>query len=68
MIRVRLPSNRLVRFLIRHPRLMRGPVQRWVSRRVWAELEADPNFNEAMRQAEADLSAGRGVPFRWDVS
>jgi hypothetical protein len=31
---------------------------------VWAKLEADPEFNEAMRRGEADLAAGRGTPFR----
>jgi hypothetical protein len=35
-----------------HPRLarllVRGPIRSWVSRRVWAELEARPGFMEAI--------------------
>lgn len=30
---------------------------------VWSKLEATPGFNEGLRQAEADLEAGKGIPF-----
>lgn len=58
--------RRLLWFLVRHPRLVRGPVRRWVSTGVWAYLEAQPGFNEGMRRAEADFAAGRGVRFHVD--
>lgn len=31
---------------------------------VWAAMEMQPGFNEAMRKGEADLAAGRGTPFQ----
>ena len=43
---------------------VRGPVKAWVSRRVWAEAEADPAFVAGMEQGMADLAAGRFV--RWE--
>ena len=33
---------------------------------VWRRLEATPGFNERMREAEAELAAGRGVLYRID--
>lgn len=30
---------------------------------VWRGLESIPGFSEELRKAEADLKAGKGVPF-----
>jgi hypothetical protein len=30
----------------------------------WAYLEDDPTFNRELREAERDLAAGKGTPFR----
>jgi len=57
-----------IRFLQRHrtaARLLnRGPVRRWIARRVWDELEHDPAFVEGMARGRADIEAGRVV--RWE--
>lgn len=56
-----------IRWLQAHRRLARlvsrGPVRSWISRRVWAELEADPEFVAAMKRGQDDLTAGRF--YRW---
>lgn len=31
--------------------------------RVWAALEAQPGFNEGMREAERQLAAGQGIRY-----
>jgi hypothetical protein len=43
-----------------------APETRSLSHAVWGFLESQPGFNEDLRQAEADLAAGRGVPFKDD--
>jgi hypothetical protein len=40
-----------------------APESKSLSGAVWGYLESIPGFNEDLRQAEADLAAGRGVPF-----
>lgn len=40
-----------------------GPNRAFVARAVWHELERDPKFHEDLRRGEADLRAGRGVPW-----
>ena len=61
------PPYRTIRFLQRHrtvARLLnRGPVRRYIAARVWSDLESTPGFNERMRQAEADIGAGRWFSF-----
>ena len=48
----RLATLPLARYWLR-------PFHDWWSRRLWAALEAEPGFNAAMREAEADIEAGR---------
>lgn len=43
-----------------------APESHSLSAAVWAHLEGIPGFNEGLREAEADLEAGRGIPFRDD--
>lgn len=54
---------RVAAFFSRHKRLNRvvnrGPVRDWLSRSIWADLEAQPGFNEQMRAAEAEIASGR---------
>ena len=40
-----------------------GPEDEFIARAVWHELERDPDFNEDLRRGEADLAAGKGVPW-----
>jgi hypothetical protein len=41
-----------------------APETKSTSAMVWRGLEASPGFSEELRQAEKDLKAGKGVPFR----
>lgn len=41
-----------------------APESKSLSSAVWGYLEEIPGFNEGLREAEADLAAGKGVPFR----
>ena len=40
-----------------------APEQKSLSHAVWDTLESTPGFNEGLREAEADLAAGRGVRY-----
>lgn len=40
-----------------------APESKSASSMVWRGLESLPGFSEELRQAEADLKAGRGVRF-----
>jgi hypothetical protein len=68
----------MTRFWLRHPRLhnlahriahARTPADKWcrMCRAVWYYLETLPDFNEGMREAEADFAAGRFEPFEHKV-
>jgi hypothetical protein len=56
-------SVTVIRWLRAHRRLARlihrGPIRAWISRRVWAEAEADRVFVASMAQGLADVAAGR---------
>src|SRR5688500_9566279 len=41
-----------------------APESQSVSAIVWRGMESTPGFNEELRQARADLEAGKGTPFR----
>jgi hypothetical protein len=43
-----------------------APESQSLSAAVWGYLESIPGFTDDLREAEADLEAGRGVPFRDD--
>ena len=40
-----------------------GPNDAFLARAVWHELERDPDFSPSLRRGEADLTAGKGVPW-----
>lgn len=43
-----------------------APESQSLSAAVWSYLEDIPGFTEGLREAEVDLEAGRGIPFRDD--